>query len=152
MVWFTNHNDIFYIRAICTRLMPENNNYFWKIKLFTRNSGKWIQGLKCRLQCYLVHFPSFIRSMKIFMDSDPKMDHLKVNRQLKLLDWDGIEVGYHSLQPTIAFWSRIRDHWRFTYHVVYAKHWGQLKFLSVSLISRFLIGWFFAHQYSDSFF
>ena len=37
------------------------------------------------------------------MDSNPKMDHLKVNRQLKLLDWDGIEVGYHSLQPAIAF-------------------------------------------------
>jgi hypothetical protein len=30
--------------------------------------------------------------MKIFMDSDPKVDYLKVNRQLKLLDWDGIEV------------------------------------------------------------
>jgi hypothetical protein len=26
------------------------------------------------------------------MDSDPKVDYLKVNRQLKLLDWDGIEV------------------------------------------------------------
>jgi len=37
-------------------------------------------------------------------------------------------------------------------HVVYAKYWGKLKILSASCISRFLLRWFFAHQYSDSFF
>ncbi len=46
--------------------------------------------------------PSFIRSMRICISTDPKMNHLKVNRQLQFLGWNDIEVDYHTLQLAIA--------------------------------------------------
>lgn len=49
--------------------------------------------------------PSFIRSMRICIDSDPKMNHLKANRQLQFLGWNDIEMDYNTLQIVIAFFK-----------------------------------------------
>jgi len=46
--------------------------------------------------------PSFIRSMRICFATNPKMNHLKANRQLQFLGWYDIEVDYHTLQLSIA--------------------------------------------------
>jgi len=46
--------------------------------------------------------PSFIRSMRICFATDPKMNHLKANRQLQFLGWNDIKVDYHTLQIAIA--------------------------------------------------
>jgi hypothetical protein len=46
--------------------------------------------------------PSFIRSMRICIASDPKMNHLKANKQLQFLGWDDIEMDYNTLQLAIA--------------------------------------------------
>ena len=46
--------------------------------------------------------PSFIRSMRICFATNPKMNHLKANRQLQFLGWNDIEVDYHTLQLSIT--------------------------------------------------
>ena len=46
--------------------------------------------------------PSFIRTMRICISSDPKMNHLNANKQLQFLGWNDIEVDYHTLQLAIA--------------------------------------------------
>ena len=46
--------------------------------------------------------PSFVRSMRICIDTDPKVNLLKVNRQLQFLGWNNIELDYHTLQIAIA--------------------------------------------------
>ncbi|MGB2929180.1 MAG: hypothetical protein WBB70_09735 [Desulfobacterales bacterium] len=46
--------------------------------------------------------PSFIRSMRICIATDSKMNHLKANRQLQFLGWNDIEVDYNTLQLAIA--------------------------------------------------
>lgn len=40
--------------------------------------------------------------MRICFATDPKMNHLKANRQLQFLGWNDIEVDYHTLQIAIA--------------------------------------------------
>ena len=49
--------------------------------------------------------PSFIRSMRICIATDPKMNHLKANKQLQFLGWNDIEVDYHTLQLSIAYFE-----------------------------------------------
>ena len=49
-----------------------------------------------------ITIPSFIRSMRICFAIDPKINHLKANRQLQFLGWNDIEVDYHTLQIAIA--------------------------------------------------
>lgn len=46
--------------------------------------------------------PSFIRSMRICIATDPKINQLKANRQLQFLGWNDIEVDYRTLQIAIA--------------------------------------------------
>ena len=46
--------------------------------------------------------PSFIRSLRICLATDSKMNHLKANRRLHFLGWNDIEVDYHTLQLAIA--------------------------------------------------
>ena len=49
--------------------------------------------------------PSFIRSMRICFATNPKMNHLKANRQLQFLGWNDIEMDYNTLQIAVAFFK-----------------------------------------------
>ena len=46
--------------------------------------------------------PGFIRNMRICFAADPKINHLKANKQLQFLGWNDIELDYHTLQIAIA--------------------------------------------------
>lgn len=46
--------------------------------------------------------PSFIRSMRICLSTDPKMNYLKANKLLHFLGWNDIEMDYHTLQLAVA--------------------------------------------------
>jgi len=45
--------------------------------------------------------PGFIRSFANALLIDPEMDYIQVNKRLKYLGWDNIEIDYHTLQLAI---------------------------------------------------
>jgi len=49
--------------------------------------------------------PSFIRSMRIYLSNDPKINYLKANKHLHFLGWNDIEVDYHTFQLAIAYFE-----------------------------------------------
>ena len=47
--------------------------------------------------------PSFIKSMKICLVANPAMNHLQVDKELRLLGWNDFKLDYHTLQLAIAY-------------------------------------------------
>ena len=46
--------------------------------------------------------PGFIRSLVNSCSNDPQMSLSQINRRLRYLGWEGIELDYHTLQLAIA--------------------------------------------------
>ena len=46
--------------------------------------------------------PGFIRSLVNSCSNDPAMSLSQINRRLRYLGWEGIELDYHTLQLAIA--------------------------------------------------
>ena len=78
------------------------------------NSNKLNNTFTCDLKQVLFHhlelkgidkdlIPSFIRSMKICLVVNPAMNHLQVDKELRLLGWNDFRLDYHTLQLALAY-------------------------------------------------
>ncbi len=46
--------------------------------------------------------PGFVRSLANALLINPSMTHVQVNKRLKYLGWEGIEIDYHTYQLAIS--------------------------------------------------
>lgn len=49
--------------------------------------------------------PSFVRSMRICFATDPQMNTLKANRQIRSLGWNNVNLDDRTLQLAFAFFK-----------------------------------------------